>query len=62
LRPDSLNRRREFFSATPSEVKAHLSELARELLEFQEVAEALEYRQSMTLAGASDRQTVSMSG
>jgi hypothetical protein len=47
VRVNTLNRRREFFRATPSEVKAHLTELAGELLEFQEVAEALEYRQCL---------------
>jgi len=37
-----VNRRREFFKASPVEAKAHLAELAGELLEFQEVPEALE--------------------
>ncbi len=46
LRVNMVNRRREFFSATPLEVKAHLRELAGELLEFTEAPEALEYRQS----------------
>ena len=41
------NRRREFFRTTPLEVKAHLAELAGELLEFEDVAEALEYRQCL---------------
>lgn len=49
-RVNIVNRRREFFRATPSEVKAHLAELAGDLLEYQEVPEALEYRQC--LAGA----------
>jgi hypothetical protein len=44
-----VNRRREFFRATPSEVKAHLGALAGEMLQFDELAEALEYRQSLTL-------------
>lgn len=47
-----VNRRREFFQATPSEVKLHLGELAGELLEFQEIAEALEYRQCLKQRGA----------
>jgi hypothetical protein len=47
LRVNIVNRRREFFRATPLEVKAHLGELAGELLEFQELPEALEYRQSL---------------
>lgn len=42
-----VNQRREFFSATPLEVKALLAELAGELLEFQDVPEALEYRQCL---------------
>ncbi len=44
-RVNVVNRRREFFRATPTEVRAHLSALAGQLLEFHEVAEALEYRQ-----------------
>jgi hypothetical protein len=47
LRVNTVNRRREFFRATPQEVKVHLSELAGELLQFQEVPEALEYRQCL---------------
>lgn len=46
-RVNTVNRRREFFRATPLEVKAHLAELAGELLQFQDVPEALEYRQSV---------------
>ena len=46
-RVNRVNQRREFFWSTPMEVKAHLSELAGELLEFQELPEALEYRQSL---------------
>ena len=49
VRVNLVNRRREFFRATPAEVKAHLSELAGELLEFQEEAEALEYRQTIRM-------------
>jgi hypothetical protein len=47
LRVNTVNRRREFFHATPLEVKAHLAELAGELLQFQDVPDALEYRQCM---------------
>jgi vacuolar-type H+-ATPase subunit I/STV1 len=47
LRVNTVNRRREFFLVTPLEVKAHLSELTGELLEFHEMAEALEYRQTL---------------
>jgi hypothetical protein len=48
-RVNEVNRRREFFYATPNEVKAHLAELTGELLEFEELPEALEYRQSSQL-------------
>lgn len=46
-RVNLVNVRREFFQATPLEAKRHLSELAGELLSFQDVPEALEYRQSL---------------
>lgn len=46
-RVNLINRRREFFRATATEAKEHLSQLAGELLEFQDVADALEYRQSI---------------
>jgi hypothetical protein len=42
-----VNRRREFFRATPAQVKAHLAELAGELLQFQDIPEALEFRQCL---------------
>ena len=48
-RVNLVNRRREFFAATPGEVKTHLAELAGELLEFTDAPEALEYRQGLTL-------------
>ncbi len=47
VRVNIVNRRREFFRATPVEVKKQLSELAGELLQFQEEPEALEYRQCL---------------
>lgn len=47
VRVNTINNRREFFRATPLEVKGLLTELAGELLQFQEVAEALEYRQCL---------------
>jgi len=47
VRVNLVNMRREFFSATPHEVKLHLAELAGDLLEFHETAEALEYRQCL---------------
>lgn len=49
FRVNVVNRRREFFNVTPIDAKAHLAELAGELLEFHEIPEALEYRQSQTL-------------
>ena len=45
-RVNRVNTRREFFYATPQEVKQHLIELAGEILEYNELAEALEYHQS----------------
>ena len=52
VRVNIVNRRREFFRVTPLEVKAHLSEFAGELLEFREIPEALEYRQSLRMQAA----------
>jgi hypothetical protein len=49
-RVNLVNRRREFFRARPSDVKTHLAELAGELLQFHETADALEYRQCMRMA------------
>jgi hypothetical protein len=49
-RINRVNLRGEFFRASPAEVEQHLLELAGELLEFTDVPEALEYRQSLTLA------------
>jgi hypothetical protein len=49
-RVNRINSRREFFYATPGEVKAHLMEVAGELLSFEDTPEALEYRQSQNLA------------
>jgi hypothetical protein len=49
-RVNGVNRRREFFHATPLEVKIHLSELAGELLQFHESADAIEYRQTLRMA------------
>jgi hypothetical protein len=51
-RVNTVNRRREFFYATPVDVKGHLSELAGELLEYQETPEAIEYRQGLNAAVA----------
>jgi DNA repair exonuclease SbcCD ATPase subunit len=49
-RVNRVNTRREFFYATPEEVKAHLLDVAGELLSFEEDPEALEYHQSRNLA------------
>lgn len=46
-RINKVNNRREFFKATPSGVREHLQEVAGELVEFNEFAEAVEYRQSL---------------
>ena len=46
-RVNVVNRRREFFRATPLEAKALLVDLAGELLQFQDIPEALEYRQGL---------------
>lgn len=51
-RVNRINTRREFFYATPEEVKSHLLEVAGELLSFEDVPEALEFRQSKNLAEA----------
>ncbi len=45
-RVNLVNRRREFFRATPTQVKEQLAELTGELLEFEEFPEAVEYNQS----------------
>lgn len=47
-RVNLVNERREFFRATPLEAKMHLAALAGELLQFQDVPEALEYRESLS--------------
>lgn len=47
-RVNRINPRREFFHATPLEAKIHLAELAGELLQFSDIPEALEYRESLT--------------
>jgi hypothetical protein len=62
LRVNIVNRRREFFCTTPLEVKAHLAELAGELLQFQDVPEALEYRQSLAQVHALSESSTASSG
>jgi hypothetical protein len=51
-RVNLINQRREFFYATPAEAKQHLMELTGNLLQYAEVPDALEYRQSLTQASA----------
>lgn len=53
-RVNRVNVRREFFHVTPGVAKEHLGLLAGELLEFQDVPEALEFRQSLTATGPAD--------
>lgn len=48
-RVNLVNMRREFFRVRPAVVKEHLAELAGELLQFEDVPEALEHRQSLRL-------------
>jgi hypothetical protein len=45
-RVNRVNQRREFFYVTPHEVKQHLLELTGDLVEYEELPEALEFRQS----------------
>jgi hypothetical protein len=47
-RVNQINLRREFFYATPAEAREHLLQLTGDLLRFEELPEALEYRQSTT--------------
>ncbi|MGC4755584.1 DUF4041 domain-containing protein [Micromonospora trifolii] len=49
-RVNLINQRREFFYATPQEAKKYLLELTGSLLQYDEIPEALEYRQSLTQA------------
>jgi hypothetical protein len=56
-RVNRVNKRREFFYATPGEAKAHLVSLSADLLEFTEVPEAVEYRQSVNEAEAAGEQS-----
>jgi hypothetical protein len=49
-RVNLVNNRREFFYATPNDVKEHLKDVAGDILEYEEVPEALEYRQSLAQA------------
>lgn len=51
-RVNRVNLRREFFYATPEEVRAHLVELTGELLQYDDFAEAVEFRQSQSQSQA----------
>lgn len=48
-RVNLINKRREFFRVTPAEVKKELTDIAGNLLEFIDVPEAEQYRESMAL-------------
>lgn len=48
-RVNLINQRREFFRASPTEAKEMLTELAGEILQFDEVPEAAEFRQSTAM-------------
>lgn len=61
-RVNRVNTRREFFYATPSEVKQHLLELAGALLSYEEMPEALEFRQSQNMVKAMNDQGDSDAG
>lgn len=51
-RINRVNARREFFRVTAEEVKEAMKELAGDLLEFADVPEALEYRQSVSVVSS----------
>jgi hypothetical protein len=53
-----VNKRREFFYATPAEAKTHLLALSGDLLEYNEVPDAVEYRQSINAAEAAGERSV----
>ncbi|MFE9789962.1 GIY-YIG nuclease family protein [Nocardia salmonicida] len=53
-RVNRVNARRKFFYATPAEAREHLEELTGQLLRFDELAEAVEYRQSAAVARGED--------
>lgn len=49
-RVNRVNLRREFFYATPAEVREHLADVAGDLMEFREDPEAAQFRESQQLA------------
>lgn len=58
-RVNQVNLRREFFYATPADARDLLLELAGDLLQFEELPEALEYHQSTTTAAATSHPVIS---
>jgi hypothetical protein len=61
-RVNRVNKRREFFYITPAEAKTHLLALAGDLLEYVEVPEAVEYRQSRNEAETDRGQSATVAG
>lgn len=55
-RINRVNLRREFFYATPAEVKEHLRDVAGDLLKYEEEPEAVEYHQSLNAAKEADHE------
>lgn len=51
-RVNRINLRREFFYATPAEVRDHLAQLTGDILSYEDEPEALEFRQSLSHARA----------
>ncbi|GAA3745082.1 exonuclease VII large subunit [Spinactinospora alkalitolerans] len=61
-RVNRVNHRREFFRATPAEVRDLLASVAGDLLQYDETPEAAEYRQSITEADAPEQAPAAASG
>ncbi|NYH54504.1 Skp family chaperone for outer membrane proteins [Nocardiopsis arvandica] len=64
-RVNRVNHRREFFHTTPAEVRDLLAGVAGDLLQYEEVPEAVEYRQGLSEAGDTDpavRREVAVAG
>ncbi len=47
-RVNRVNQRREFFYSTPAEAREHLTALSGDLLQYEDLSEALEFRQSLS--------------
>jgi hypothetical protein len=54
-RVNRVNLRREFFYATPAEARDHLKALTGEVLQFEELPEAVEYHQSTVATNGCSR-------